>query len=127
MPDGSSREEAIREDLSRYIFEKHIKPRITQGIIREHKQRPFGPHSADLDIVLRYLWKDLDKSRPRYVIVCTRLEKEYCIAEHTRNRNTSLKVTKECFSSEEELQHAIFLKRLHVLGRQAADRKPKGD
>jgi hypothetical protein len=101
---------------AQHRFLTHVKPRITPAVIAEHRADPFGRHSVDLDIVLRYLGRDLMASRPRYVLVAEVPYGRCCIGENPRIPGAPIKVTHECYASEEEAQHAIFLRRLHDLG-----------
>ena len=99
----------------RHRFETHVKPRITVATVAEHRADPFGRHSVDLEIVLRYLGRDLTTQRPRYVLVSETPYSRYCIAENPRVPGAPIPVTDECYGTEEEAQHAIFLRRLRDL------------
>jgi branched-chain amino acid transport system permease protein len=107
---------APAQSADRYIFENRVKPRVTLEAIAAHRANPFGPHDPDLEIVLRYLQRDPNKAAPRYLLVATKPYEEYCIAEHSRVRGAPLTLTDARFATEEEAQHAIFLRRLRSLG-----------
>ena len=100
---------------ARHRFETHVKPRITAAIVEEHRADPFGRHSVELEIVLRYLGRDLVTTRPRYVIVAPTPYGRCWIGENPRVAGAPITITDECYASEEEAQHAIFVKRLRSL------------
>ena len=101
----------------RHRYATRIAPRITPQLIEEHRADPFGRHSDELEVVLRFLRRDLVTTRPRYVIVAERpYESPYRIGEHSRRPGAPITLTAECYATEEEAQHAIFLRRLRDLG-----------
>jgi hypothetical protein len=106
---------------ARHRFETHVKPRITPAVVAEHRADPFGRHSADLEVVLRYLGRDLMTARPRYVLVAETPYSRCCIGENPRVPGAPIAITDECYATEEEAQHAIFLRRLRDLGDPAVD------
>ena len=111
MPDINESLAFVTRELSRYIFEEKVEPLITDDLVEEHRQNPFGSHSPNLEVVLTYLRRHYH-TQPRYVIITTKPEEEYCVALHPRLRGEALELVGECLSSEEEIQHAIFLKRI---------------
>ena len=100
---------------ARHRFETQVRPRITAALVEEHRSDPFGRHSLDLELVLRYLRRDLVTTRPRYLIVSETPYERYCIGENPRVPGAPIAITDECYASEEEAQHAIFVKRLRGL------------
>jgi hypothetical protein len=123
MSDALAKVHAAEQDVDRYIFENHVRPRITPEVIAEHAENTIGSgHSPDLEVVLRYLRRIPTKSIPRYVIVETEPNVEFTIALHGRVRAEPLIYTDETFPSIVAAQHAIFLKRLRDLGDDAVDR-----
>lgn len=112
-----SKVEALYADFDRRFLEQEIRPRITPALVEEHRRNPVGQHSPDLEIVLAFLRRDPSKERPRFVIVCTQPEREWCIGEYSRVRGEPLRICRdEPFGSEAEAEHAIFLRRLRNLG-----------
>jgi branched-chain amino acid transport system permease protein len=101
---------------ARHRLETQVERRITPELIAEHRAHPFGPHSTDLQIVLRFLRRDLITTRPRYVIVAERpYESGYRIGENPRRPGAPIVLTGETFATEEEAEHAVFLRRLRDL------------
>src|SRR3954451_23399670 len=49
------REHAVYLQVEGHILESEIKPRVTREIIEEHRSRPIGKHSDELERVLIYL------------------------------------------------------------------------
>ena len=115
---------AVAADAAaRHRFLTRVKPRITAALVAEHRADPLGRHTAELELVLRHLARDLARSRPRYVIVCeTPYDGDYRVAENPRVPGAPIVVTEERYRSEEEAQHAIFLKRLRDLRDPDVDR-----
>jgi hypothetical protein len=110
-------------DVDRRIFEKQIRPTITAETIAEHKANPFGAgHSPELEILLRYLRRNPVRSKPRYVLVETKPYQEWRLGLHSRERGVPITLTEEVFTSQEEAQHVIFLKRLIDLEDEAVTR-----
>lgn len=104
---------AAEGDVDRHIFENRIRPRITVGIIDEHRADPFGAsHSPDLEMVLRYLRRNPMRSKPRYLLVETQPFKEWRLALYDRQRGVGPTVTDSSFGTRGEAQHAIFVRRL---------------
>jgi hypothetical protein len=123
MSEALAKVQAAEQDVDRYIFENHVRPRITPEVIAEHEANTIGSgHSPDLEVVLRYLRRIPTKTIPRYVIVETKPNVEFTIAQHGRVRAEPLTYTEETFASIPDAQHAIFLRRLRDLGDEAVDR-----
>ncbi|MHB8688196.1 MAG: hypothetical protein ACYDB4_13510 [Candidatus Dormibacteraceae bacterium] len=101
----------------RLIWERTIKPLVNQQLIDEHRQRPFGHHSLALARVLDFLRRDANIDAPRYVSLATVPGRDWRIGVHSRKRGEPLKVLNDqIFNSEEEVEHAIFLRRLEDWG-----------
>ena len=114
--DPAEKVAAAARAAARHRFETQVKPRITAVTVAEHRADPFGRHSVDLEIVLRYLGRDLTTQRPRYVLVSETPYSPSRIAENPRVPGAPIALTDECYASEEEAQHAIFVRRLRDLG-----------
>lgn len=101
---------------ARHRLETQVRPRITPRLVEEHRADPFGRHGVDLEIVLRFLRRDLITTRPRYVIVAEEpYESRYRIGENPRRPGAPITLTDESYATEEEAQHAVFLRRLRDL------------
>jgi hypothetical protein len=101
---------------ARHRYATQVAPRITPELIEEHRADPFGRHSIDLEIVLRFLRRDLVNTRPRYVIVAERpYESAFRVGENPRRPGAPITVADERYATEEEAQHAVFLRRLRDL------------
>ncbi len=111
-PIGPKSDAVIRAH-ERLIWERTIKPLITDQIIAEHHTRPYGTHSPALNLVLDFLRRDTNKDLPRYVSVMTVSGREWRIATHSRIRGRPMTIlNEEAFGSEEDVEHAVFLRRL---------------
>ncbi len=111
-----------------YITRTYVLPLLTDEacrnrLIAEHKANPVaGPpangrppieHSKDLRTVL-----DKFRRQPmegKYITVCKRLHEDYRIGICSGVRGQPVEILEESFSSEEESEHAIFLKRVNDL------------
>ena len=51
MEEQIAREHAAYLQVERHILESDVKPRVTQAIIDEHRARPIGKHSDELERV----------------------------------------------------------------------------
>jgi branched-chain amino acid transport system permease protein len=108
-----------------YITRTYVLPLLTDEgtrsrLIAEHKANPVaGPpkegrppieHSKDLRTVL-----DKFRRQPmqgKYITVCKRLHQDYRIGICSGVRGEPVDILEDSFSSEEESEHAIFLKRI---------------
>ena len=108
---------AVMRAHERLIWERTIKPLITNEIFSEHHTRPYGTHSPALNLVLDFLRRDTNKDFPRYVSVMTVPGREWRIATHSRIRGRPLTILNEAaFGSEEDVEHAVFVRRLRDRG-----------
>ena len=106
----------VIEANKQYVWTNSVLPLISSDLVEEHRRNPFGHHTPNLDLVLAFLRSDPSRSKPQYVIVCTKPEEEWVIGEHTRRRGEQVQLRNERFRSVEEAEHAVFLKRLLDLG-----------
>jgi hypothetical protein len=106
-------EEEAKRAVTASIYAAHIRPHITDELVAEHRERPFGPHTAHLQAVLNYLRSDLDTTRPLYVVVSRgQGPRRLTLGVHPRVRGVPIAITGEVFASEQEAEHTIFLRRL---------------
>lgn len=110
----AAKADAVMQAHERWIWERTVRPLVTDQIIKEHREQPFGKHSLALDRVLGFLRRDPDKDLPRYVSVMTVPGHEWRIGTHPRVRGRPFTILDdETFDSEEDVEHAVFLRRLH--------------
>lgn len=98
------------------IFEREIKPRVTADIIREHRERPIGHHSDDLERVLLHLRSHHRTMQGKYILVCTVPHEEWRIAELSGRRNEPPVLLDEIFNDRNAAEHGVFLRRLRDAG-----------
>lgn len=112
----TAKEQATYNELDQKIRTETVKPNVTKEIIEEHKRNPIGKHSDALERVLIYLRRNHNQMQGKLIIICTKPHQEWCIGELSGVRGQPPKVTNECFSSRNEAEHGVFLKRLKNLG-----------
>ncbi len=105
--------EAVAEEI---VFERQIKPRVTREIIDEHRERPIGHHTDDLERVLLYLRAHHLTMQNKYILVCTVPHEEWRIAELTGRRNEPPVLLDEAFNDRDSAEHGVFLRRLRDSG-----------
>lgn len=115
---GVPKETQISVDWDKkFFFEERIKPLVTAKVIEEHKKNPIGLHSDDLERILIFMRRHEYLMTNKYVIVCTKEHKEWCIGQLSGIRGIGPKIfTDECFASRLEAEHGVFLKRLKDWG-----------
>jgi len=111
-----------------YITEKYVLPllrdeKMRNKLIEEHRACPVGKaaqphkgqpmveHSKELQIVLDKLRRQ-PMAIKKYVTVCKKDFEDYRIGIVTGVRGDPVEILEESFSSEEAVEHAIFLKRI---------------
>lgn len=99
-----------------YILRSEIRPRICKEIIEEHRRRPVGKHSDDLERVLIYLRKHHLSMVGKYILVCTIPHQEWRIAEITGEPGKPPRLLDDAFSDRFEAEHGLFIKRLRDNG-----------
>jgi hypothetical protein len=113
----AAKSDAVMREHERLIWERTIKPLVTDEIIREHRARPFGHHTQSLATLLDHLRRDGERDLPRYVSVMTVPDREWLVGRHSRVRGRPIAILKDrVFTSEAEVEHAIFLRRLQDRG-----------
>ena len=76
-----------------------------------HNGQPMVEHSKELQIVLDKLRRQ-PMAIKKYVTVCKKDFEDYRIGIVTGVRGDPVEILEESFSSEEAVEHAIFLKRI---------------
>ena len=111
-----------------FITEKYVLPllrdeKMRNKLIEEHRATPVGratqphkgqpmvEHSKELQIVLDKLRRQ-PMAIKKYVTVCKKDFEDYRIGIVTGVRGDPVEILEESFSSEEAVEHAIFLKRI---------------
>ncbi len=104
-------------ELEQNFLFANIKNLVTQEIIEEHAINPIGQHSDALQKVLVYLRKRQVKMLERDVIVCIQPYCKWCLGRIYNIRGIPPKICEdECFTSVEEAEHYIFIRRLKESG-----------
>lgn len=87
---------------------------ITDELIEEHRVRPLGQHSDDLERVLQYFRRQPQTGK--YIGVMTKPWVEYKIGVLSGVRGRPAQILEdEGFSTEEDVLHGIFLRRVRDL------------
>jgi hypothetical protein len=115
-----AREHAAYLQVERHILEADVKPRVTQAIIDEHRERPIGKHSDELERVLIYLRKHHLEMEGKYILVCTKPHEEWRVATLTGQPSVPPELLPDSFPDRYEAEHGLFLKRLADAGLQPA-------
>ncbi|MGG1661298.1 hypothetical protein [Brevibacillus sp. NRS-1366] len=112
-----TKDKAVYMDIDKRIFETTIKPLITKELVAEHRVKPIGKHSENLGLVLRYFRRHHEQLEGKYVVVCTKPEKEWHLGEYPDDRGKRPTIFwDESFDSIEAAEHGLFLKRLRKYG-----------
>ncbi len=114
LDEQNAREHAVYRQVEEHIFETEIKPRITPELIDEHRRRPIGKHSDDLERVLTYLRKHHLEMTGKYILVCTKPHQEWRIG--VIRDDVPPELLDEVFHDRYEAEHAVFLRRLRDAG-----------
>jgi hypothetical protein len=117
-------EQVLREheaflQVERHIFETEIVPRVTKEIVEEHRAKPIGKHSDELERVLIFLRRHHLEMKGKYILVCTKPHEEYRIGRLTGGFGPP-DLLPETYPDRYEAEHAVFLKRLSDAGLEPA-------
>jgi hypothetical protein len=116
LEEQRGRAHAVYRQVEKHIFQTEIVPRVTAEIIEEHRAKPIGKHSDELERVLTYLRKNHLEIGGKYILVCTKPHEEWRIATITGGPDRPPVLLDEAFTDRFEAEHAIFLKRLRDHG-----------
>jgi branched-chain amino acid transport system permease protein len=87
---------------------------ITDELIEEHRQKPLGQHSDDLERVLQYFRRQPQEGK--YIGVMTKPWSEYRIGVLSGVRGRPAEILDdEVFPTEDAVRHGIFLRRVRDL------------
>lgn len=97
------------------LFDRRARERtaalVTDAVIAEHEADPAGPHSDQLQRVLRYMRRAPIPGK--YVVVAVRPWHEYRVAVLTGVHGEAPTVLDDGpYATEEEAMHAVFLRRV---------------
>ena len=113
------------EKMRNKLIEEHRACPVGKAA-QPHKGQPMVEHSKELQIVLDKLRRQ-PMAVKKYVTVCKKDFEDYRIGIVTGVRGDPVEILEESFSSEEAVEHAIFLKRiLDLLERHGQWLKLKG-
>lgn len=116
LQDQDQRAHAAYLQVEQHVLEEEVKPRISNAIVEEHRQRPIGKHSDELERVLIYLRKHHLTMAGKYILVCTKPHEEWRIAELSGEPGVPPTLLDDTFSDRYEAEHGLFLKRLRDNG-----------
>jgi hypothetical protein len=111
-----AREHEAYLQVERHILETDVRPRVTQAIVDEHRERPIGKHSDELERVLIYLRKHHLEMPGKYILVCTKPHEEWRIATLAGTPGVAPELLPDGFADRYEAEHGLFLKRLADAG-----------
>jgi len=111
-----AREHATYLQAEQHVLEAEVRPRVTQAIIDEHRERPIGKHSDELERVLIYLRKHHLEMPGKYILVCTKPHEEWRLATLSGVPGVPPELLPDSFPDRYEAEHALFLKRLEDAG-----------
>jgi hypothetical protein len=105
----------LYEQLDRDVVERQLRPLITSELLEEHAARPFGPHSAELALVLNVLRRRGGVLAGKLVIV--ERDGSYRLGRLSGNRGGGVELEGDHpFDTRDEAEHAVFRRRLTELG-----------
>lgn len=114
LDEQNAHEHAVYLQVDAHLLETEIKPRVGPEIIEEHRRRPIGKHSDELERVLTYLRRRHWEMIGKYLLVCTRPHEEWRIGMIVDDAPPRL--LDEKYHDRYEAEHAVFLKRLRDTG-----------
>lgn len=112
LDDQNKRVHEVYLQVERHILEQEILPRITPEIVAEHRARPIGKHSDELERVLTYLRKHHEEIVDKYILVCTKPHEEWRVARLSGVPGVPPTLLDGAFSDRFEAEHGLFCKRL---------------
>jgi hypothetical protein len=116
MDEQIAREHAAYKQVERHVLETDVLPRVNKAVIEEHRERPIGKHSDELERVLIYLRKNHLEMPGKYILVCTMPFREWRLARLSGVPGVAPELLDDTFSDRDEAEHALFLKRLTDAG-----------
>jgi hypothetical protein len=115
-------EQHVYESFWERIAKEEILPTITDNLIEEHRQNPFGHHSDELYRVLTFLRKMEShpeapwRNEERYVVIMTELYSEWAIGKNPQSRGDPPYLVDDTrYETQAEVEHEVFLRRIQEL------------
>ena len=91
-----------------------LKTLVTDDVIEEHRAKPLGQHSEQLERLLVYFRRGVQNDK--YAIVATVPFKEYRVIALSGFRGVAPRVVDDkVYASEDEAYHGVFLRRVQDL------------
>lgn len=93
------------------VVRDRLKALVTDAMIEAHRRSPAGPHDDATERVLNYFRRAAVKDK--YAALAVKPFAEYRLMAMSGRRGVTPRfVSDEVFTSEDEVQHAIFLRRI---------------
>lgn len=109
-----SSEKDVASDLFEKALRRSLRPLVTADIIKEHQQKPFGPHSRDLAAVLNYFRSSAIVGK--LAILALDALGPYRIVTLSGSRGVAPTwATEETYDTVAQAEHAVFLMRIDAL------------
>jgi len=97
------------------ILRRRVGGLVDDGLLAEHRERPFGPHSPALVEVLDFLRRNPDPELPRYLVLDT--GEGFAIGVRAERRGAPpARLDTELLATRAEAEHAVFRHRLADYG-----------
>jgi branched-chain amino acid transport system permease protein len=107
------RQQQVYDDWNRKQ-RRGISALITEELIEEHRRKPLGQHSENLERILQYFRRQPQAGKYVGVMVTPWSEYRIGVLPGVRGQVATI-LDDEAFSSEKELLHGIFLRRVRDL------------
>ncbi|WP_028006572.1 N,N-dimethylformamidase beta subunit family domain-containing protein [Solimonas flava] len=107
------------------ILERKLRPAFSAALVEEHRQRPFGPHSADLASLLLFLRRNPDPQKLRYCVLRSGQPPRWGLGHKPVVAGAAItSIGPACYASRGDAEHAVFLRRLQDYGLLASGETP---
>jgi branched-chain amino acid transport system permease protein len=114
MPDNTPRSADQQQTVHRRFnanLRGHLSSLITPELIEEHRQKPLGQHSDNLERLLNYF-----RRPPHYALYSPSVCREFQIVALPIARGSSPQpLEAKIYTDEKEALHAVFLKHIEML------------
>jgi hypothetical protein len=108
------------------ILRRRVYALVDDDLLAEHREQPFGRHSARLVEVLDFLRRNPDPELPRYLVLDDGEGFEIGVRSAERGAPPTPLPSEERFATRAEAEHAVFLRRLADYGAFADPRATRG-
>lgn len=107
-----------RDEWVYYRFDREnrdqIRALVTEDLVAEHAANPIGVHSDQLQRVLAYFRRGLVAGK--YIVIAEVPFAAYRIGILNGERGNPIAISDEVYPTENQVLHAIFVRRLHDIG-----------